>query len=386
MNTEHTGIVGVGAVTGYGWGREQLWTGLLSGKPAATLVGGYGSTVDEPGWIVRVPEGGKPADGTTRFARAMRGAAREAIDDALDRGWVPGRRVGLLHAVVMGDPELIRSTEPDPLHPLSVREHLGVFPSTPASLLMQEYGFHGPAMNVSAMCTSGTAGLLTAKLWLDAGFVDDVVFVTTDLSATPNVVDVFVRLGVAITDAEPLDACRPFQSGSRGFVFGEAAVGYVLSNRTGNAYSTVLGGAMSHDGFHVTSVDPSLTHVRRCFDEALFSAGVGAADVAYLNAHGPGTAQCDAAEAAILASMFPETTRVFSVKPLTGHCQATAAAVETAVTVLSHERGVIPAPPIVADAHPQLLDGLTRSFDGLTVKSSLGLGGHNSVVVLSPGT
>ena len=28
-------IVGMGAVTGYGWGTECLWNGLLSGKSAA---------------------------------------------------------------------------------------------------------------------------------------------------------------------------------------------------------------------------------------------------------------------------------------------------------------------------------------------------------------
>ena len=35
-------ICGVGAVTGYGWGRRALWEGLRSAKPAATLTRGYG--------------------------------------------------------------------------------------------------------------------------------------------------------------------------------------------------------------------------------------------------------------------------------------------------------------------------------------------------------
>ena len=78
-----------------------------------------------------------------------------------------------------------------------MRDYLAMMPSTPMSTLMQEYGFHGPAMNVSAMCASGNAGLLTAKAWLDTGIVDDVVFVATDLSLTPENVRQFVRLGVA---------------------------------------------------------------------------------------------------------------------------------------------------------------------------------------------
>ena len=36
----------------------------------------------------------------------------------------------------------------------------------------------------------------------------------------------------------------------------------------------------------------------------------------------------------------------------------------------------------VATAHPQLLDGTTERRPGPTVKSSLGVGGQNSVIVL----
>jgi len=252
------------------------------------------------------------------------------------------------------------------------------------STLMQEYGFHGPAMNVSAMCASGNAGLLTAKAWLDAGIVDDVVFVATDLSLTPENVLQFVRLGVAVTDTEPLDACRPFQEGSRGFIMGEASAAFVLSNRASRPYAHVLGGAMTHDGYHVTSINPELTQVLRCFQEALANAGVSPSSVRYLNAHGPGTRQCDQAEAAALETLFPAEARVYSVKPLVGHCQGAASAVEVAAAALSYEKGIVPAPPIVAPGHPQLLDGSTPLADGLTVKSSLGMGGHNSVLVLAP--
>src|SRR5438874_3125121 len=378
------GICGLGAVTGYGWGVGPFWDGLVTAKPAATLTPGYGPDGTEFAWVAKVPDGGDPADGRSRFARAMRWAARSAITDAQARGWQPGRRVGLLHAVVLGEVDLWREFYRSERGPRLLREYLAMMPSTPMSTLMQEFGFHGPAMNVSAMCASGNAGLLTAKAWLEAGIVDDVVFVATDLSLTPDNVYQFERLGVAVTDAEPLDACRPFQEGSRGFVMGEASASFVLSARAGQPYARVLGGAMTHDGYHVTSIDPDLAEVRRCFREALANAGVVPSQVRYLNAHGPGTRQCDTAEAAVLESMFPAQARVYSVKPLVGHCQGAASAVEVAAAALSYEHGVIPASPVVAPAHPQLLDGLTPMTGGLTVKSSLGMGGHNSVLVLGP--
>lgn len=166
---------------------------------------------------------------------------------------------------------------------------------------------------------------------------------------------------------------------------GEAAVAFVVS-REGKAYVNVLGGAMSHDAYHVTSVDPVHTHVEACVRQALDQAGVDPGAVRYMNAHGPGTRQCDRAEAAILDEVLHGQAEVYSFKPLVGHCQGAAAAVELAATAFAYEYGVIPAPPRVAPGHPRLLDGPTPLLEGFTVKTSLGMGGHNSAVVLaSPG-
>lgn len=383
-STHRARISGMGAVTGYGWGRKRLWDGLLSGKPAATLRAGFGMDADEPGWVSMIPEGGAPEDGATRYTRALRYAAREALADATARGWTPGARVGVVHAAVMGDTAMYPMFAA-PAGSFSGRQYVAVTPSTALSLLMAEHGFHGPVMSVSSMCASGSAAVITAKTWLDAGMVDDVLVVATDLSATPEIVGMFTRLGVAITDDEPLSACRPFQEGSRGFSFGEASVAFTMTNRDDvPGYADVLGGALTHDGFHPTSIDPSLTHVRRCVDEALGCAGVAGRDVDYLNAHGPGTAQCDAAEGSILADVTPGAS-VFSVKPLTGHCQAAAGAVETAASLLGFEHGQIPASPHVSTPTTSaLLDGATPAEPGLTLKTSLGMGGYTAALVLAP--
>lgn len=384
MTTSNIGITGIGVISGYGWGTTALWNGLESGKAAATLHNDVAGPNKNPLWLAKVPDGGDTADGTSRFSRALRGAAREAIDNAFSRGWRPGKRVGLVHAVVLGEVDEWRNFYLNDDGQRRVRDYLTLMPSTPVSLLMQEYGFHGPAMNVGAMCASGNAGLITAKMWLDTGFVDDVVFVATDLSATPENIEHFVKLGVGVVDVEPQEGCRPFQQGSRGFGVGEAATAFVLTSKQSGSYARLLGGSMSHDAFHATSINPNLTQVRGCFDDALYNAGVAAHQVRYLNAHGPGTAQCDAAETSMLETVLGPQAQVYSVKPLTGHCQGAASAIETAAALLGFERGVVPAAPRVAEGHPQLLDGCTVAEPGLTVKSSLGMGGHNSVVVIAP--
>ncbi len=140
--------------------------------------------------------------------------------------------------------------------------------------------------------------MLTAKQWIDSGMATDVIVVATDISATPENVRPFVDLGVCVADRAPLDGCRPFQEGSGGFIVGEASVAMVLSSSPRGGYAGVLGGAMTQDAHHVISIDPTLAQLRRCWTTALNNAGVDARDVAYLNAHGPGTRQCDTAEAA----------------------------------------------------------------------------------------
>ncbi|MGH9302610.1 MAG: beta-ketoacyl synthase N-terminal-like domain-containing protein, partial [Acidimicrobiales bacterium] len=72
----------------------------------------------------------------------------------------------------------------------------------------------------------------------------------------------------------------------------------------------------------------------------------------------------------------------FSVKPLTGHCQGAASAVEILATCYAFQTNNIPAPPQVAPGHPRLVNGLTPRRPGLMLKSSIGMGGYNSVVVL----
>ncbi|MCP9619644.1 beta-ketoacyl synthase N-terminal-like domain-containing protein [Nocardia otitidiscaviarum] len=384
QHQDHMTIAGIGAVTGYGWGRETLWEGLLSGKPAARLFPGYGPDRDRQGWVARVPDGGDSAVSPSRYGRAVQQAAREAVADATERGWRPGRRVGLLHAIVLGDVYEWRDFYVVDGARRRNRDYLRLLPSTPIAMLMREFGFHGPSMNVTAACSSSNVALITAKLWLDSGFADDVLVVASDLSATPDMVEPFVQLGAAVDDTEPLQACRPFQEGSRGFGFGEASVGFVLTRDADRPYVSVLGGAMSNDAYHVLSVDPSHEQIFDCVHRALADAGIRPDQVDYFNTHGSGTKQCDDAETAVLERILGGRPWVTALKPLAGHCQAASAGVEVAAAAIGYDRGIVAAAPIVAAAHARLLDGPTPMSGGITLKTALGMGGHNSAVVLGP--
>jgi len=377
-------ITGVGAVTGYGWGAKHVWDGFMLGESAVQLRTGLDGFVDGgQAYVATISAEGERPGGPSRFMRAIRFAAREAIADATERGWQPGPVVGVVHSMVLGDVEMWRDYYRADPGQVGGRRWVQMMPGTVISMMMKENDFHGPAMAVTAMCASGNAGMLTAKSWLDSGICSDVVLLATDLSGIPENLRRFQDIGVAVLDLPPFEGCRPFQEGSRGFVGGEAAVAMVLSNRGEGAYADVLGGAMTMDAWSAVSIAPDLEQLFRCFNEALSTSGVDPSEVAYINAHGPGTAQCDAAEARVLDDLFPDAHGIFSVKPLTGHCQGAASAVELLATIYAFQSGYIPAPPLVAPGHPRLITGRTPRRRGMMVKSSIGLGGYNSAVVVA---
>ena len=47
---------------------------------------------------------------------------------------------------------------------------------------------------------------------------------------------------------------------------------------------------------------------------------------------------------------------------------------------------MVPAARRVATAHPQLLNGLSNLYGGIALKTSMGMGGHNSAVVVGKPT
>jgi 3-oxoacyl-[acyl-carrier-protein] synthase II len=372
-------IVGLGAVTGYGWGVTALWDGLRSGRSSARQI-----EFDEfKGLAAMIPDGGDPEDSITLFGRTLYSSGREAIADARSRGWEPGERVGLLLCTSLGEVQGWRELYFEHHGRMRRRHYLQLLPSTAPSMLMAEHGFTGPSMNVGAACASGALGVLLARQWILSGFATDVLVSGTDLSVTPENAWNFEALGVLALDGEPEQACRPFQEGSQGFIAGEASAALIVTG-SGRArpYSRVLGGALTHDAFHPIAIKPDGIQVAAAWSSAVAEAGFEPADIAYVNAHGSGTTLNDTVEAGVADALFPPTTQLYSTKMLTGHGLGAGGAMETAIAALAYERGEIPAAPLVATAHPRALDGVTPRRPGPTLKSSIGMGGYNAAIVL----
>ncbi|HYA69339.1 MAG TPA: hypothetical protein VED63_11465, partial [Acidimicrobiales bacterium] len=133
-------ITGAGAVTGYGWGQKFLREGLYTSVPSIRPTPGFAPYFDDDlGWVSMVEDAGHVADGPSRLMRAVRFAAREAVEDAFDRGWRPGGTVGLVHGIVLGDVDHWREYHHRRGVGTTKRNWLELMPSTVLMEVMKEF-------------------------------------------------------------------------------------------------------------------------------------------------------------------------------------------------------------------------------------------------------
>ncbi|APR87059.1 3-oxoacyl-[acyl-carrier-protein] synthase, KASII [Minicystis rosea] len=310
----------------------------------------------------------------------------EALSDARRAGWVAGRRVGIVHATTRGDLELFRARYLawETLRPR--RAYVEQAWTKPSGDVMVRHGFNGPAMLVSAACASGLHAMAVAQRLLTCGDATDVIVVGADVGFDGEEMRLFASLGPLIYDAPPREACRPFQTNSRGFVLGEGVAAVVLTSKpTPSRYVTVLSSVMGNDAYHPVSINPDHREMIRIVDEALELAKVGTSDVRYFAAHASGSSLCYEADAAVLNHLGPQVTG-YGLKPLMGHCMGAASLLDTVALAKAYREGHLPVPELAAgaDAHPQLARNPLRYGRGVTLQMGLGFGGNISVVVFRP--
>ncbi|SFQ69071.1 malonyl-ACP decarboxylase [Amycolatopsis arida] len=219
-------------------------------------------------------------------------------------------------------------------------------------------GVAAEGWTAGAASASGTVAALLAARLVAAGALPAclVVAPVCELSAAER--RAFADSGAMARSAggvDPASLCRPFDRARRGFVPGQGAAAVVLerperARRRGvPALAAVAGGGQRLDARRGTRPDPA--GQAAALRAALFAAGVAPGEVDYVNAHGTGSVEGDAAEAAALAEVFGRSGRplVNSTKPVTGHCLSAAGLVELVATVLQLRGGFVHGTPGLRD-------------------------------------
>jgi 3-oxoacyl-[acyl-carrier-protein] synthase II len=193
----------------------------------------------------------------------------------------------------------------------------------------------------------------------------------------------------------PEKASRPFDVDRDGFVVAEGAAILVLEEleharaRGAKIYAEVVGYGHTSDAYHVTAPLETGEGAAKAIEKALLNAGLTAADLDYINAHGTSTPLNDKSETLALKKALGEQAYeipISSTKSVTGHLMGAAGAVEAVFSVMALCNNFVP-PTVNLDNQDPECDlnytpkvGIQHQID-CVMSNSFGFGGHNAVLI-----
>lgn len=261
--------------------------------------------------------------------------------------------------------------------------------SSPAARLAEAFAPVLEVATVCSACSSGANAIIEGAAWITNGRATRVLAGGTDGLCRLTLTG-FNSLGATDTGL-----CRPFDRRRAGLTLGEGAAFLVLERedvareRNARILAWLSGFAVGAEAFHVTHPETSGSVAAALLEAAMRRAGLGPADVDYVNAHGTGTVPNDAIETLAIRRAFgPDADRVMvsSAKGQIGHTLGAAGAIEAAITVLALDRQVVP--PTGGLAEPDeacklrhvMNEGLPASIRS-ALSSSFGFGGTGAVLL-----
>jgi 3-oxoacyl-[acyl-carrier-protein] synthase II len=388
MDGRRVAITGIGAIAHCGIGADAFWQGLLREAP-----GGSRAIVDfdpQP-WF----DNPKDARRTDRFAQFALAVAQMALDhageidaDPLRRGVIFGSGVGGLNTL---EEQIWTFHEKGPRRVSPFLVPMMMSNAGAASISMR-HGWRGPCETTVTACAAGTHSIANAARLIAYGRCDAVITGSSEAAMTPVGIQGFSNM-TALSNS---GVSRPFDVRRDGFVIAEGAGALILEDwdtaqaRGATILAEVLGGASTADAHHITAPAPGGSGAIACMELAMAEAGITAADVAQINAHGTSTPLNDAAEAEAVAKVFgPNGPPVTSIKGVTGHALGAAGSLEAVAVVQSMLTGIIPPTAGYGEPDPDLakIDIVTEArtwTPGPTLSNSFGFGGHNGTIVIAP--
>jgi 3-oxoacyl-[acyl-carrier-protein] synthase II len=415
-------VTGVGALSPVGIGADASWDPLLSGRSGIADITLFDAT-DYPIRVAGEVKGfdatqymdGKDArrhDRNTHFAvaatgEALRDAGLLTDDGQLDASQADPDRFGMVLGTAIGGIGMVadgiqtlRERGIDRISPFLLAH---MIPDAASGMVGIQYGIRGPNMAVVSACATGGHAIGEAMEAIVRGQADLMLGAGTEAVVVPIALAGFSQmkaLGTPIDpdtgEYNPAMASRPFDLTRDGFVVSEGAAVLVLEElehakaRGVTPIAEVIGYGSAADAFHMVAPAERGEGNQRAMRAALARAGIGPEEVDYINAHGTSTPLNDRYESVAIEEVFGPHARelaVSSTKSMTGHMMGAAGAFEGFVCVRAVQTGCLP--PTINYRHPDpdlTLDYVpneARQADvRVALSNSMGLGGHNSTVIV----
>ncbi|MFC6152056.1 beta-ketoacyl-ACP synthase II [Nocardioides yefusunii] len=328
-------------------------------------------------------------------------AATEAwADSGLDQAETDPERVGVAVAsgiggitTLLANYDTLTEKGPRRVSPLAIPM---LMPNGPAAAVGLSIGAKAGVHTPVSACASGNEAIALGLDMIRAGRADIVVCGGTEAAVHALPMAAFGQMmALSKRNDDPTAASRPWDKGRDGFVLGEGAAVVVLESaehaeaRGARVYAELAGAGITSDSHDIAQPDPTGAGVIRAMRLALKDAGMGADEVAHVNAHATSTPQGDVAEAQAIRTVLGEGTSavVTGTKSMTGHLLGAAGALETVATVLALHHRVVPPTINLDDPEDVGLDIPTTPRelpDGplAALNNSFGFGGHNIVLAL----
>jgi 3-oxoacyl-(acyl-carrier-protein) synthase len=376
-------VTGIGAVTGFGFGVEPLFAGLVEGRRAVRMHAGLPRIDPEAEWgpISLVPL--VPFDLPSRAIELAVKAADEAVLDA--GGVSAGPRLGVTFGSTLGGiGQWLSALRETKAPPLSFNY------GGPAQAVAAKYQAEGPLSTASVACASANAAVGAALDLLSEGRCDVV------LAGGADALHDFVIHGFSSLKALDREPCRPFDRRRRGLNLGEGAAFLVLESeaharhRGARIRAFVDGFGAAADAVHMTGPDREGRGAARAIAAALADASLPASEVGFISAHGTATQFNDLMEAKALRLVFGDRADAVptnSIKSAIGHTLGAAGALEAVMCVCALESGVVPPTPGLEELDPEIAlrvvcGGALEAKPRAVVSTSSGFGGVNAAIVL----
>jgi 3-oxoacyl-[acyl-carrier-protein] synthase II len=374
-------ITGLGVVSPNGIGQHAFSHAVLAGISGvrrisrfdpgeiSVQIAGEVASFDELAWVDK-----KERKHISRLVPLALAAAHEAVHDA---GLAPAnlpleekRRIAVILGSGGGSQEF--TEEQYRLFYRGEFRHMSLFcvptavMGTFSSDVGMRFGFRGPSHVVTTGCTSSTDALGYSLRQIQSGAVHTVLTGGADAPISLGIVKGFILMKILTGswNAEPGRASRPFSADRDGFVLGEGSWMFILEEyeharaRGARIYAEVCGYGTTCEAFHRVRLREGGEESARAIGLAMREAGIGPADVHYVNLHGTSTQLNDRIETEALKAALGERARAIpmsALKSQIGHPQGACGAAGIAATLIAMQAGQIP-PTLNLDVPDPLCD------------------------------
>ncbi len=370
-----TVITGIGVLTPIGEGIDPFWQSVMAGQSGVKRI----SLFDATGFPIRIAgevtgfDAKKYIDKKDRKSLKMMARSIQmgvavsgmALKDAnldpsqfdptrigIDFGasliasdldeLAPGAHVSTDHGKKPVDMQIWGTQGLAVMPPLWMLKYL---PNMPACHVSIMHNLQGPSNTITENDVAGLLSLAEAKRIIERGLADVMLTGASDSRINPlSLTRLSLFQQFTKRNDDPARACRPFDRERDGIIPGEGACNLILEElshaekRQASIYGEVVGAGAAQDRHRDGQ------GIARAIQAAMKQAGITAAQLDHINAHGYSHPHFDVMEAKGIRQAFgDQAPPVFAAKGYLGNIGSPGGPAELAISLLAMKHGSLPA-------------------------------------------